>query len=195
MKIKGERVIITPMKEKDIYFMKDWGKHENPLFFDYNLPPITPEEIEEWYLCKTRKRNDRYYSVFNESNRFIGYIGIKSIRRLWGDAILGIVIDPNYIDQGYGTEILVNYLEYYFNEMKMKTMYLEVTKFNKRGINCYKKSGFNIVNEYMDLFFDQEIDIRNEYFEKEISSFKILGENIYNYIYKMKIDRKSFETR
>lgn len=193
MKIRGERVIITPMKLKDVYSMMGWGKHDNPLFFDYNLPSLTHEEIREWYSYKTGRSNKKYYSVFNKDHRLIGYMGIKRIRRLWKDAVLGIVFDPNYINQGYGTETITTYLEYYFNEMKMRTMYLEVAKFNKRAIKCYSKSGFYIVEKYLDLFFDQQIDRTNEYFLQENSSFKIVEGKIYNYIYKMKIDRKAYK--
>lgn len=195
MKIRGERVIITPMKLKDVYSMRDWGKHDNPLFFDYNLPPLTREEVEEWYSYKVEKSNNRYYAVFNKGGSFIGYIGIKRIRKLWRDAVLGIVLDPNHIDQGYGTEILSNYLEYYFNEMDMKTMYLEVAKFNKRARRCYSKIGFYIVDEYLSLFFDQAIDRKNQYFKEETSSFEIAHGKIYNYIYKMRIDRKTYQDR
>lgn len=72
-------------------------------------------------------------------------------------------------------------------------MYLEVAKFNKRAIKCYSKSGFYIVEKYLDLFFDQQIDRTNEYFLQENSSFEIVEGKIYNYIYKMKIDRKAYK--
>ncbi|HHV38266.1 MAG TPA: GNAT family N-acetyltransferase [Tepidimicrobium sp.] len=192
MKIVGERVIITPMKLEDVYFMMNWGKHDNPLFFDYNLPSLTSKQVEKWYNYKTRRGNNRYYSVFNEDSTLIGYMGIKKIRRLWRDAVLGIVFDPNYMDQGYGTEAITAYLDYYFNVMNMRVMYLEVAKFNRRAIQCYKKCGFYTIDKYLDLFFDQQIDRNSKFFIQESSSFEIMEGKIYNYIYKMRIDRNAY---
>ena len=192
VEIRGDRIRLTSITLEDVYKMRNWGVHENPLLYDYNLPPLTDEEIKEWYYFKTIGNSKRYYSVYNEENKFIGYMGIKHIRRIWKEATLGIVFDPNYINQGYGTEGIITYLNYYFNEMKMKTLYLEVAKFNKRAIRCYEKSGFKVIDVYLDEFFDQTIDFNNPYFLQEKSSFVIKNGKIYNYIYKMKIDRKTY---
>ncbi|NLW39618.1 MAG: GNAT family N-acetyltransferase [Tissierellia bacterium] len=192
MEIRGNRVRISPLKLEDAYFIKNWGHHKNPLLSDYNLPCLTDQEIEEWYNFKTGKGSNRYYGVFNEDDRLIGYMGIKDIRRIWKDSVLGIVFDPNFVNKGYGTETITSYLEYYFFEWKMKRMFLEVAEFNKRAIRCYEKCGFRIVDRYLKEFFDQKIDFNNPYFVEESSAFVIKGGKVYNYIYKMKVDVKSF---
>lgn len=192
MELKGERVTITPIKLEDTFLLKEWGTHENPLLGDYNLPEISMKDLESWYYQKTRRSNNKYFSVFNEENRFIGYMGIKNIRKIFKDSVLGIVFDPNYINKGYGTEAILTFLDYYFNEMNMKRLYLEVAKFNKRAMRCYEKCGFEVVDSYLCEFFDQSIDRNNPYFVKEESSFVIKNKKIYNYIYKMKIDKESY---
>lgn len=192
MKIKGERITITPIKLEDTFFLKEWGVHENPLLADYNLPELTIGELEAWYYSKIRKSNNKYFSVFNEKNRFIGYLGIKNIRKILKDSILGIVFDPNYVNKGYGTEAIITFLDYYFNEMNMKRLYLEVARFNKRAMRCYEKCGFKIINSYLAEFFDQYLDMNSPYYVNEESSFVIKNKKIYNYIYKMKIDKASY---
>jgi len=192
MELRGNRVKIVPMELKHVYNLRNWGYHENPLLADYNLPDLTDDELEDWYYYKTNKFNQKYFSVFNEENRMIGYFGIKKVRKLFKDAMLGIVFDPNYTNQGYGTESIGVFLDYYFNVLNMKKLYLEVAKFNKRALRCYEKSGFKIVDEYLYEFFDQEIDTNNPYFVQEQSSFVIKRGKIYNYIYKMEIDKKTY---
>lgn len=192
MELKGKRVTIKPIQLEDIYLLRDWGTHDNPLLADYNISELTYEELEKWYYSKTRNSRNRYFSIFNEKNRLIGYLGIKSIRKLLKDSLLGIVIDPNYVNLGYGTDAIMTFLDYYFNEMKMKRLYLEVAKFNKRAISCYKKCGFEIVDLYLYEFFDQSIDMDNPYYVEEKSSFVIKNKKIYNYIYKMRIDRLAY---
>ncbi len=192
MEIIGKRIKMAPLKLEDAYFMRIWGTHDNPLLSDYNLPFISDEELTEWYYYKTGDKSRRYYGVFNEENRFIGYMGIKNIRRIWKDAVLGIVFDPNYVNQGYGTEAITTFLDYYFKEMKMRKLFLEVAQFNKRALRCYEKSGFKIIDRYLDEFFDQRIDFRDPYFVSEKSSFVIKRGKVYNYIYKMKIDKNTY---
>jgi len=192
MELRGNRIKITPMKMEDVYNFKNWGIHENPLLADYNLSHLSDGELEEWYYYKTNRPNQIYFSVFNEENRMIGYFGIKNIRKILKDAILGIVFDPNYVNQGYGTETIMTFLDYYFNVLKMRKLYLEVTKYNRRALRCYQKNGFKIVAEYLYEFFDQNIDTNNPYFINEQSSFVIKKGKIYNYIYKMEIDKKAY---
>ena len=123
MDIIGNRISLKPIQLKHVYQMKNWGLHKNTLLFDYNLPSLTDEEIEEWYEYKTASIRRKYYSIFNEQNILIGYLGIKNIRRILREATLGIVLDPNYVNMGYGTEGIVTFLDYYFNKMNMRIMY------------------------------------------------------------------------
>ena len=172
--------------------MRLWGFHENPLIEDYNFPPMNDDEIKIWYRRKTNTISNKYYSVKDKEGKLIGYMGIKDIKRFRRQSTLGIVIDPNNVDKGYGTEILETYLNYYFTTMKMRSMLLEVAEFNKRAYRVYEKIGFKAIGYYLDEFFNSGLDLTNSYYLKEKSSFVIKGKKIYNYIYKMKISKKNF---
>lgn len=172
--------------------MRKWGYHDNPLLGDYNFPQMTDKEIRKWYRYKTAAWNNKYYGVINEENKLIGYMGIKGIKIIRRESTLGIVFDPNYLNKGYGTEALVTFLKYYFNEMKMKRMFLEVAEFNRRAHSVYKKVGFKNIAYYLDVFYDSNLNLQNPYYLEEKSSFVITDKKIYNYIYKMKIDKKDF---
>lgn len=146
--IKGNRVTIKPLEVKDVYEMIHWGKHKDPLFKDYNFPVLNDEEVLRWYNYRTQKKDSKCFSVFDEKNEMIGYINLRNIRRIFRTAKLGIVFNPSVLNKGYGTEAIKLLLDYYFNRMKMKVMYLDVAKFNKRAIRCYEKNGFKIIREY-----------------------------------------------
>lgn len=193
MGIKGGRLTISSIKLEDVYYMANWGQHDNPLLFDYNFPSLSDSEIKQWYCLKTIGIRKKYYGILNENNILIGYMGIKNIRRFKREATLGIVFDPNYVNQGYGTESINLYLNYYFNKMKMRRMYLDVAQFNKRAIQCYEKNGFKKFDVYLEEFFNQNLDLNSPYFLEEKSSFKIKDAKIYNYINKMKVDKKDFK--
>lgn len=191
--IKGKYVVITPFRLEDALKMTEWGFHENPLFSDYNFPLVSYESISKWYNRKTFGLNKKYFAIYNKENKLIGYLGIKNIKRILGQSTLGIVFDPNYINKGYGTDALGTFLGYYFNDLNMKCLYLEVAKFNKRAIKVYEKTGFVIIDEYLMDYHDQYIDLNNPYFQQERSAFVINRNKIYNYIYKMKIDKDIYD--
>lgn len=191
--IKGNRITITSFELEDALKMREWGFHENPLFGDYNFPLVGYDKINKWYRLKTFGINKKYFAVYNKENRLVGYLGIKNIRRILREATLGIVFDPNYINRGYGTETLEVFLDYFFNVLNMKCLYLEVAKFNKRAIRVYEKIGFIVIDKYLGEFHNQNIDLKDSYFLQEKSSFVIKENKIYNYIYKMEIDKGTFD--
>lgn len=192
MKLKGERVTIRPLKVEDVFYMRNWGYHDNPLLSDYNFPTITDNEVHAWYQLKTLPWYNKYYGVLNEEGKLIGYMGIKNIRKVKKESTLGIVFDPNYVNQGYGSETLTVFLKYYFKELNMKRMFLEVAEFNKRAYKAYEKIGFKPVGYYLDLFHDTTLDLNNPYYLDHKSSFVFKGKKIYTYIYKMKLSKNEF---
>lgn len=192
MEIKGERITIRRLRLEDVFEMRKWGYHDNPLLEDYNFPQMTDREIRLWYKMKVNNIFNKYYGIRNENNDLIGYMGIKGIKIFRREATLGIVLDPNHVNKGYGTEILDTFLQYYFTTMKMRKMILEVAEFNKRAYRVYEKLGFKPVGYYLDEFFNQGLDLTNPYYLQEKSSFVIDGQKIYNYIYKMTLSKKRF---
>ncbi len=192
MKLTGERVTIRPLKVEDVFYMRKWGYHDNPLLSDYNFPTMADNEVHTWYKYKTLPWFNRYFGVLNEENILIGYMGIKNIKKVKKESTLGIVFDPNYVDKGYGSETLRVFLNYYFKQLKMKRMYLEVAEFNKRAYKAYENIGFKPVGYYLDEFHENGLDLNNPYYLKYKSSFVFKGNKIYNYVYKMKLSRGEF---
>ncbi|MGO1469076.1 MAG: GNAT family N-acetyltransferase [Tissierella sp.] len=192
MEIIGKRIIIRPLKLQDVFDMRKWGKHKNPLLEDYNFPEMTDNQIKKWHKIKTRSFFNKYFGISTKEGRLIGYMGMKEIKSFKKESTLGIVLDPNFLDMGYGSEVLQYFLKRYFTDMQMKRMYLEVAEFNNRAYRVYKKMGFKNIAYYLEEFFDEEIDTTSSYYKDTESSFVISDGKVYNYIYKMKLDRQVF---
>jgi len=186
----GERIKIYHLTLEDVMLMSKWGIHKNPLFNDYNFSAMNNDELIEWYRFKTSFKSKKYFSVYNEEDNFIGYLGIKNIRNIMKESTLGVAFDPNYMNQGYGTEAIKAFLKYYFINLNMRILFLKVAKFNKRAKRCYEKCGFVVCNEYLKIYDNQLLDLNNPYYLEEKDSFVIKNKKIYNYIYKMKVDKK-----
>ncbi len=192
MKIIGERIFIRPLRVEDVFNMRKWGVHKNPLLSDYNFPEMSDRQIQKWYEVKTKSFFNKYFAILTKEDRLIGYMGIKEIKFLKKESTLGIVFDPDLLDSGYGTETLKYFLKEYFNQMNMKKMYLEVAEFNKRARRVYEKMGFKYNGYYLEEFFDWDLDLQSSYFKEVESCFVINGKKIYNYVYSMKLDREDF---
>lgn len=195
MEIIGDRIIIRPLKVEDVFDMRNWGEHDNPLLADYNFPIMTDNQIKRWHDIKTNSFFNRYFGIITKEGRLIGYMGMKNIKFLRKESTLGIVFDPNFMNEGYGTETLKVFLNHYFTELNMKKMDLEVAEFNIRAKKVYKKMGFKPAGYYLEEFYDNKLDLQNSYFKESKSSFVIKDNKLYNYVYRMKLDREVFLTR
>lgn len=193
--LKGERVALKPLEYEDALEIRKWGIHENKLFIDYNLAELSATELHYWYIIKKKSLRKAYYAIYDEEDRMIGYLGIKDINLFKKESYLGIVLDPNFMDRGYGTESIQVLLKYYFYEMKMKKICLEVNEFNSRAIHAYEKMGFLYITEYLGEFENQKIDFIDPYYEPYQRYFKVHNGVLLTRIYLMEMDLRRFEMR
>ncbi|SCG84475.1 GCN5-related N-acetyltransferase [Proteiniborus sp. DW1] len=189
--VRGNRVKVRLLTYEDVLEMRNWGKHDDPLFKDYNFPNFSDDEVRSWFNYRTSRKNTRCFSVLDEEDRMIGYINIRNIKKIMRAARLGIVFNPDVLNRGYGSDALMAVLGYYFDVMKMNTLYLDVAKFNKRAIRCYEKCGFKITREYqskhsnlMEQAYDEKSHVWNEEY------FTIKNNIVYCKYYEMKVQKR-----
>ena len=106
MKIEGKRIIIEKLKLEDVYQMRSWGFHKNPLIEDYNFPPMSDDEIKLWYRRKTNSISNKYYGtpsefVDNKLNEGIDVIleidieGARKVNKKRKDAVFIFIMPPS----------------------------------------------------------------------------------------------------
>ncbi|HZK57114.1 MAG TPA: GNAT family N-acetyltransferase [Clostridia bacterium] len=157
--VRGEKTYIKKLEREHVNLMQRWGRHEDPLFYCYNFPHMSEERKDCWYRNKTLRFSKKCFVVFNNYDQLVGYIALRNIKILKKTSELGIVFDPNNINQGYGTDGLKAFLDYYFRTLKMKALYLKVSIFNKRAQRCYEKAGFRMADVVTEEFEDQSLPI------------------------------------
>lgn len=189
--LKSENLLYKKMNLEDVYQFRNWGKHSSPLLDDYNFDETTEEGIRDWFYWKTTMPLSEYYVIFKD-NIAIGYISFKDINKIFKTATLGLVLDPNYVNMGFGTEILIYMLDYFFNIRKFKKIYLKVAQFNTRAISLYKKLGFEKISTSIQFYENGDFDINiAEYKEKKENFVIILGKTFF-YVDKMNLNRNKF---
>jgi RimJ/RimL family protein N-acetyltransferase len=60
------------------------------------------------------------------------------------------IADENYLNKGFGTEIVKDFSNYVFEKFKAKLLLIDPAASNKRAIRCYEKAGF----EFVKIAFD-----------------------------------------
>lgn len=147
-------VTVKPLQLADVKQMSQWGTHTDLRFEAYNFPYTTTLDYILWYHSKRKPFRKYIYGAFLET-RLIGYITFKNIDWLARKGEMGVVFDPNYINQGYGTEAIKQYLALVFGKFPINRIMLKTAKFNVRGQRCYEKVGFRQTEVRFEPYEDQ----------------------------------------
>lgn len=145
--LKGERVILGPIKRENIEYFLKWFNDPEITQYLVIYRPMTRMAEEEWIENLKERENTINFSisVLNEDNIeiLIGNCGIHQIN--WKDRIgvIGIMIgDKEYHNKGFGTEAMSLLVEYGFNTVNLNRLELLTYDFNIRASKSYKKVGF-----------------------------------------------------
>ena len=60
------------------------------------------------------------------------------------------IAESNFINKGYGTEIIKQFIQKLINELDVKKILIDPAASNKRAIHCYQKTGFKIIKNSND---------------------------------------------
>lgn len=189
--IQGKNVIMRPLELSDVYEFKHWGHHQSPLFREYDFLEKEEEEIKRWYRWKVGKNFCRYYVILKDQIP-IGYISFNNINFLFKSAVLGLVINPDLMDLGYGQDAFFTMLHHYFLDKDFKKITLKVARYNKRAIHLYKKAGFVKTSSYLMKFpngdYNWEVP---DYYLNEEAFVIILGQTFF-YADRMELTKEQF---
>ena len=68
-----------------------------------------------------------------------------------------VLINPQFIHQGYGTKVVKKAIDYAFQELKFKMLTLIVRKEHQIGLKLYQKFGFEILGERVEMIENEKI--------------------------------------
>lgn len=181
---EDSRVYLKRIEFEDALNFKDWTNFSNPCMKGYNYGNLTCSEIKFWFNSITSPKK-RYFAIIRkEDGRFIGFLGLKHYNKLLKTAQLGIVLDADNVSKGYGYEAMQILLDYFFENLKFKELYLDVNDFNYRAYKLYKKLGFVEEGYKLEVFENQNINPDKKYFEvhkgviySKITQMKIRKDN------------------
>lgn len=144
--LRGSRVTMRPLRRTDLAAIALWKPFQDPLHAALNWIQHTPEKLEDWFRLYSTDPRRLIFAALNEKQ----VIGTVTLREIDGrrSARLGITLDADFVDQGYGSEILSLFFDFYFGELGFAKMVLDVAAPNRRAIRVYRKLGFQEVNTF-----------------------------------------------
>lgn len=187
-KVGEKNLFIEQLNIKHIDHLRNWGLHEDPLLWEYNLSNVSSLGLSSWYFDRKKTSRVSYFAVMEE-DRMVGYFGFRNIDKLRRSAVLGIALDPNLISKGYGSRIMPMILDHFFYTKNMSVLKLEVNNFNDRAINLYKKFAFKEVGQGRIIFpiGDESLEILNneDYFIRRLG-------RLYSLTTKMQVTKEDY---
>ena len=151
-------------KKSDAKTIISWIKNERELRLwsadRYNDYPITENDINKNYE-ECQKDNNFYPLTLEENNKVIGHL-ILRYPNIEKDIIrLGfIIVDNTERGKGYGKKLINEAIAYAKRNYNPREINLGVFTNNASALECYKKSGFEIVEIEKSAykFHDEEWD-------------------------------------
>lgn len=111
--------------------------------------PMSLDDEVKWY--EAMLQGDKHERAFaldarkEDGWQHIGSMGFRHIDWRSGQAEFGIMIgEKEYWGQGYGTDAVKTLVQFGFDELNLKRIWLRVFDFNARAIRCYEKAGFSL---------------------------------------------------
>ncbi len=144
--IKGKKVRLRALEKNDLAKVWEWMNDEEVMWF-WAEPGNTQSlaEVEQWFagLQEVAGYSSKQFIIEAEEGTPIGRIFYEHLDTKHQRAEVGMQIgEKEQWGRGYGTDTMIAFLEYLFNELGLHRVYLHVQSYNTRALRCYEKCGF-----------------------------------------------------
>jgi len=144
--LAGDRVRLRALQERDLSRLEAWWSDPDLAILQQDV--VRPRPAES--MTETFRRwssNDEYSSagfsiVHRDEGTLLGHATIFGADVKNRAGTFAIVLGPEHMGQGYGTEAVRLMLAYGFREMGLHRIGLQTYAFNNRALAAYEKAGF-----------------------------------------------------
>jgi RimJ/RimL family protein N-acetyltransferase len=187
----GPRTRVRPFTRADVDAWQAWPDYEEPLLVGTSPRRMSPDQRSRWFDDITQRQRQIPFAVDDEAGEMIGRIFLRHVRHEERSAVLGIDLCPGSLGQGYGTESLGAFLQYFFAEMGFERMLLSVAAHNTRARRCYESLGFATVGTHWDAHIGPDV-VNNNEFASVRHLFRRGPLGLESLFYDMRLDRKDW---
>lgn len=139
--IKGTRIDLRLITEKDIELLRVWRNSHSRDFFTKDY--LSPQQQRAWYNKYAENSMDKMFIVQLKDSTPIGTIALYNINIADRTADLGrTLLLEDYRGQGYMEEAIKLLVNIAFDSMRLWNIRLSVYLDNAAAISLYHKAGF-----------------------------------------------------
>jgi RimJ/RimL family protein N-acetyltransferase len=139
-----DRVALTPVAEAHLPLLTRWINDPAVLHYLGMLGGVSEDRERGWIERVSKSSSDKVFGILlRAEQRLIGTLALHNVQNPEGHAEFGISIgEKDCWGQGYGTEAARLLLDWGFNRLALRSIFLRVSEFNARGMRSYAKLGF-----------------------------------------------------
>jgi RimJ/RimL family protein N-acetyltransferase len=146
--LKGEKVVLRPVKRTDIEFFLKWFNDPEVTQYLSMYLPMTEMGEEKFIesLGATASGKDAMFiieAIEGDGNKPIGCISLDNIHSKDHHAVFGIAIgEKDHWSKGYGTEATRLIIRYGFDQLNLHRINSFAVSFNERSLRLHLSVGF-----------------------------------------------------
>jgi len=144
--ISGKKTRLRALEKSDLPKVWEWLNDEEVMWFwgePFNTQSLA--ELEQWFarLQEPAGSSSKQFIIENEEGTPIGRTFYENLDTKHRKTEVGIQLgEKEYWGKGYGTDAMITFLDYLFNELRLHRVYLRVQSYNTRALKSYEKCGF-----------------------------------------------------
>jgi len=141
--IKGQKVILRPVEERDLELIVRWRNDPANRRFFFSPFLINPGGQKKWYEDLLADRNRVVMMIDTLEGKTVGMVALSNIDWRNQECEGGqFIIDPDERLHGYGEDAARAIIKYAFEELNLHRIYAFCYPFNQAVISLIKKLGF-----------------------------------------------------
>ncbi len=179
IELNGEKIKLKPIDSTHTDKIVHWRNNKEVVKNFIYQEKLTVEGHEKWMREKVKTGKVIQFIIYEkEEGREIGSAYFRDIHWEKREAEYGIFIGEDWArgGKGYGTETAEKMVEYAFNQLRLRRVYLRVIDTNERAIRSYEKAGFlKIENRKEEVFLKDGphevifMEVINPHYKKELT--------------------------
>ena len=141
---EGERIRLRSVREEDMKILFEWINDPEIIKYTHTYLPISEPEQKKWYQSLSEQSNNFLLNIeLKTEKRIIGTCSLHDINWQSRRAELTIKIcEKSERGKGYAKEALSCLIDFGFNDLNLKRIWLGVFPDNARAVKLYKNLGF-----------------------------------------------------
>lgn len=158
--LNGKHINLRALEPTDLEYLFQTENNESFWEVSNTQKPFSKYVLQQ-YLQNAQQdiyeaKQFRLMIVENNSNTSVGMIDLFDFEAKHKRVGIGILINPEFENNGYASEALELLINYVFTHLDLHQVYANITDDNAKSISLFKKQGFKKVGVKKDWIYSNK---------------------------------------